>query len=140
MEHLLISIIVPIGICVVLPVLIVWFVTRARINRDNRRTELLLEAIRRNDHIDPEVLADALSKPECTERDRQHSRLLRGCLFGLIGFVCLVAAVVNGLLSGWYCDGFQVLGAIGGVLAAIGVAYLIVYRTSAKEADSQNEE
>ena len=80
MEHLLISIIVPIGICVVLPVLIVWFVTRARINRDNRRTELLLEAIRRNDHIDPEVLADALSKPECTERDRQHSRLLRGCL------------------------------------------------------------
>ena len=41
----IVAITVPLGICVALPVLIVWLVVRARQNETNRRAEILLKAI-----------------------------------------------------------------------------------------------
>ena len=40
-----VAILVPLGICVVLPVMIVWLVTRARQNETNKKTEIMLKAI-----------------------------------------------------------------------------------------------
>ena len=39
-----VAILVPLGICVVLPVMIVWLVTRARQNETNKKTEIMLKA------------------------------------------------------------------------------------------------
>ena len=39
------SIIVPIGICVVLPVMLVWLVTRVRRNEIDKKAEVMIKAI-----------------------------------------------------------------------------------------------
>lgn len=39
------EILLPLGVSVVLPVLIVWLVTRARQNEINKKTEIMLKAI-----------------------------------------------------------------------------------------------
>ena len=39
------AILVPIAVCVVLPVMIVWLINRTRQNETNRRTEIMLKAI-----------------------------------------------------------------------------------------------
>ena len=39
------KLLIPLGICVVLPVMIVWLVNRTRQNETNRKTEIMLKAI-----------------------------------------------------------------------------------------------
>ena len=46
------DILMPLGICVVLPVMIVWLVTRARQNETNKKTEIMLKAIESGATID----------------------------------------------------------------------------------------
>ena len=48
----IIAVLIPIFICVVLPVLIVWIVFRATMNNDNKRAEVLIKAIEANNGID----------------------------------------------------------------------------------------
>ena len=51
----LMNILVPIAICVVLPVLIVWLIGRVRQNETNRKAEIMLKAIENGQSIDPEI-------------------------------------------------------------------------------------
>ena len=46
------EILIPIGICVVLPVMIVWLINRTRQNETNRKTEIMLKAIESGATID----------------------------------------------------------------------------------------
>ena len=74
----IIAVLIPIFICVVLPVLIVWIVFRAAMNNDNKRAEVLIKAIEANNGIDADRLADALGKPRKTAREILNLRLLLG--------------------------------------------------------------
>ena len=49
------DIIVPIGICVVLPVMLVWLVTRVRRNEIDKKTEVMLKAIESGATIDSDL-------------------------------------------------------------------------------------
>ena len=46
---------VSIGICVVLPIMIVWLNTRKKQNETNRKTEIMLKAIEAGQKIDGEL-------------------------------------------------------------------------------------
>ena len=52
---------IPLGVCVVLPVLIVWLVTRAKINKDKANKEIVLAAIEKNSDLDVEKIMNAMS-------------------------------------------------------------------------------
>ena len=51
------QIIIILGVCVVLPVLVVWLVSRSRKNDIDRRTEVMLKAIEHGQEIDPEAFS-----------------------------------------------------------------------------------
>lgn len=128
----LVQMAVPLGICVALPVLIVWIIYRASTNGDNKRAEVLIEAIRSNNGIDADRLAEALAKPRKTPAELLNLRLLRGCIFSLIG----VAAA----LYSWYAScSFPEMNVqnwmwiIAAASLAIGISYLIVYFVSKKK-------
>ena len=53
------DIIVPIGICVVLPVMLVWLVTRVRRNEIDKKTEVMLKAIESGATIDSDLFKEA---------------------------------------------------------------------------------
>ena len=46
--HALIEILVPIGICVILPLGIFWLYYRAQMNKETKRTEIIMKALESN--------------------------------------------------------------------------------------------
>ena len=127
------GILVPIFICVVLPVAIVFIVFGSEVMRDRTRAKVLTEAIRANANIDTDKLAEALGgekKKPRTPRELLNLRLLRGCIFALAGAVlCLLAMFM------YEDDKDHVIDMliIGGISFAIGLGYLIVYFCSRKQ-------
>lgn len=127
------------GVCVVMPVMIMWIIYRAIINGDNQRAAVLMEAIRSNNSIDADRLAEALSKPRRTPRELLNLRLLRGCIFTLVGVATAVSLLLlivdgsNGWLNAW-------LLIISGTLLAVGISYLIVYFVTRKQIENNQAE
>lgn len=129
-------VLVPIFVCVVLPVSIVLIVFMAAMNSDNKRAQILIKAIESGNGIDADKLANALQKPKKTARELLNLRLLRGCMFSLIG----LALVTIGLTAFSYTASFDedpvtVPLIFGGSSLAVGLSYLIVYFVTRKQTD-----
>ena len=130
MEHVL----VPIFICVVLPVAIVLIFGIVSMNSDNKRAQILIKAIEANNSIDADKLAEALQKPKKSPREILNRRLLCGCVFALIGLFLCIVGIVN-LCSGAYLGSDLVARPLifGGLSVAVGISFLIVYFVSRKD-------
>lgn len=140
MEETLIAILVPLGICVALPVLVIWLFTRAETKKENRNADVLIEAIRNNAGVDTDRLAQALGRQNKSPRELLNLRLLRGAIFSLIGVVFVIATII--LVSGGYgmSEIFGLPLIVGGVFLAVGIGYLIVYFVSKKQICDSPEE
>lgn len=130
----LVQVLVPIFICVVLPVSIVFIVFNSLKNSDNRRAQVLIKAIESGNNIDTDKLTEAMRKPQKSPVELLNLRLLRGCIFSLIGLVFIISAIC--LLSMTDCDleeeAFTLM-IPGGISLAIGIGYMIVYFVSRKQ-------
>ena len=120
------QILVPIFVCVVLPVAIIAIIFGASINSDNKRSQVLIKAIESNCDIDADKLAEALQKPKKTAREILNLRLLRGCIFSLVG----IAVCIIGIIA---ADTVTVPLIFGGASLAIGLSYLVVYFVTRKQ-------
>lgn len=128
------SIVVPIGICVVLPVLIVGIVAYANICRDKNRAMVLIEAIKADGAVDTDTLSKALAKPQKSVREQNNVRLLRGSIFSLVGLVVSVTVVLCGLFKVFDdIESFVVLLVLGLIVLSIGAGNLIVYFVADKQ-------
>lgn len=134
----IIAVLIPIFICVVLPVLIVWIIFRAAMNNDNKRAEVLIKAIEANNGIDADRLADALGKPRKTARKILNLRLLRGCIFSLIGLGFFATSILANIEE-LHPDNIVFPMLIGSVSLAIGASYLIVYFVTRKQVNASSE-
>lgn len=135
------GILVPIFICVVLPVAIVAIIYWERVNNDNKRTQVLIKAIEANNDIDTDKLADALSRPRKSAREILNGRLLRGCLFTLIGVACEIIALVS-YFSDQACPPMNaviIFVIAGGISLAIGISFLIVYFVTRRQPQDTEE-
>lgn len=134
------EILVPISICVVLPVAIVLIIFMTAMNSDNKRAKVLIKAIEANNNIDADKLAAALAKPRKTPLEILNKRLLRGCMFTFIGIALIIVALVS-LASGteFANDSVTVPMIFGGALLAIGLSYLVVYFVTRKQVNNTRE-
>ncbi len=124
----MVSILVPIFVAVVLPIAIVLITAIAKMNGDNKRTQIIIKAIEANNDVDTDKLLESMRKPRKTPREILNNRLLCGCIFSLIGIVLAIIGVVN-LLTGsdFSADPVTVPLVFGGISLAVGISYLIVY-------------
>lgn len=128
------DVLVPIFICVVLPVAIVAIVFAAMSNRDNKRSQVLIKAIESNSGLDAAKLVEALQTPQKTSLELLNLRLLRGCIFSLIGVaLCIVGIVSLCMGTEFAADTVTVPLVFGGASLAIGLSYLIVYLVTRKQ-------
>lgn len=130
------QLLVPLGVCVALPVLVVWIYYRSVTNRDNKNAEIIIKAIESNSTIDADKLVAALGKQEKTPAEVLQVRLLRGCMFTLLGIAAAVIAALVYRAEDFFA--FSIL--TSGFCLAVGLAYLIVYfvtRKSVRNADSK---
>ena len=118
------DVLVPIFCGCILPIAIVLLVSLRKKNYDDKRAEILIKAIESGEEVDADKLAEALGKPRQTPLEILNARLLRGCLYTLIGLALVVVYFVwpdnntNTLMS---------LILLSAISTAVGISYLIVY-------------
>lgn len=125
------DILMPLGVCVVLPVMIVWLVMRTRQNETNKKTEVMLKAIESGATVDPEFFKSQ-QRGQKTIKERLLSRLAGGSILSLIGIAFLVLAIVfanSYAPNGWNFGNSPAptFAIIGGISLAIGLALFAVF-------------
>lgn len=134
------SVLVPIFCGVVLPVSIVLIISIAKSNDSNRRAEILKKAIEAGWGPDTEKLVEAMHKPQSTPREILTKRLLRGCIYTLIGCALIIFSIVACFNDASLTESDSAsLPAIGGSISlAIGISYLIVYAITRRDIIENN--
>ena len=137
------SIIISLGICVVLPVLIVWLIMRKQTNDTNKRTEIILAALEKNPNLQIEEFIKQLNPPKKSLKKGLLEKLLCACLFIAIGISFLGVALWIDFKGGSDKDIYQIY-FISIASLGIGISFLIVYfiskRMLAKELESEEKE
>ena len=134
------DIIVPIGICVVLPVMLVWLVTKVRRNEIDKKTEVMLKAIESGATIDSDLFKEAPKKRKST-KERLLNRLICGCAASIIGAALTAIGIIP-----WMTledDTFAPLLIFGGISLAVGIALFIGFfvgrKMLAKEMEAEEK-
>ena len=71
-----------IGVCVIMPIIVVWLNNRTSQNETNKKTEILLKSIESGASIDPEFL-----------KSQHKEKSLKEKLLGKLTGACIVTAV-----------------------------------------------
>ena len=110
---------IPIFICVVLPVMVVWLVTRANTRRTEKKMDVLMKAIENGTEIDPDMLVD-INGGKSTKM-KLVDKLGSGVMLTLMGLVFILLAAFNVLsFAAWgYYAGIPIL--------AVGIGILVSY-------------
>ena len=116
------------GICVVLPIIVVILVTRAKTNATNRRAEIAMAAIEKNTDVDLEEFFRKMNPPRRSIKERLLNRLLLGCIFTLFGVGVYIAIFVYNMnVGGFDRNMFIALSFAAVPSIGIGLAFLINY-------------
>ena len=121
----LISCLTPMALGVILPTVIVWMITRARIKRDNLRKEIILAAMEKNSDIDIEEMMKKLNGPRKLLKEKLIMRLLYGSIFVGFGILTYVALAVYMCIFRPDKNMFVVFSQLAVPSLAVGIAFLI---------------
>ena len=141
------NVLIPLFVCVVLPIAIVWLVVSSRKHEMDKKTELMLKAIESGAQIDPEFF-----KPKEKEKSRGRlkqdllDKLTGACITTFMGIAFLAFGIadmyVPTLSKGlWFMEVSPLAGAI---LLAVGIGLFISYfmgkKMLAKEIEAEEKE
>jgi hypothetical protein len=136
------TVVLPILICVVLPVTIVWLALRARQHAIDKKAEIMLKAIESGATIDPEYFKKN-EKPKSAKKELLD-KLSAACITSLLGVAFLVAGLCF-KAGKIYFAGEQIpfFPTAGAILLGIGIALFIVYfvgkKMFAKEIEAEEK-
>lgn len=118
------DILVPLGICVAMPVLIVWLVVRHRSHLVDRKTEIVLKAIENGSDVDTSSIFE--KDRTKTVKMKLLAKLETGVLAAIIGAGLMLSSLaIDSALS-------PKMLVIGGILAGIGIGFIVVYLVGRK--------
>ena len=113
----------PIFVVVVLPVMVVWLVTRARLKKNEQKMAVLVKAIENGVDIDPALLVSETEGGRNTKM-QQVRKLTTGVICAIIGLAVLICTQLDAFEG---VAGIEMLYIIGGVLIAVGAAYILAF-------------
>ncbi len=113
----------PIFVMVVLPVMVVWLVTRARLKKNEQKMAVLVKAIENGVDIDPALLVSETEGGHNTKM-KLVRKLTTGVICAIIGLAVLICTQLDAFEG---VAGIQMLYIIGGVLIAVGAAYILAF-------------
>lgn len=119
-------IIIVLGICVVLPIMIVWIINKRKSHEIDKKTEILTILLEKKPDMDPTEAIKKLNLPQVKHFSVKKSlleRLMGGIMITLMGAVILIAHLCDLIFLGEKSIG--IIG--GGTLMAVGIACLIYY-------------
>lgn len=123
---------VPIAICVILPISVVAIVLGWKRHEMNKRAEILLAAIEKNAELDVDEYLRKMSPNKKTIKERLIAKLLWGSVFVALGFAVLAYSFwmdfVGGMLTRSLGEGYM----LGATLLLVGIAIILVFFISKK--------
>ena len=142
-ERILVNFGIPVFICVVLPVVVVWLVTRAKQNETNRKAEIMLKAIEAGVPVDMEQFKSAQKKAPVSIKQDLLEKLNGACITGLMGIGFLTLSILrvlitdfgrNTLLNKFWLPAGCVLLAVG---IGLFISYFVGKKLLAKEIEAE---
>ena len=141
------DIILPIFMCVVMPVAIVWLVMRAKQNETNKMAEIMLKAIEAGIPLDTDFFKTQTRTLQKSLKERQLGWLTAACILIALGLGSILVGAIIILINNWTYDtaptAYSLLTFAGGLVLVIGIALLVVYfirkRILAKELEAERE-
>lgn len=130
-----------IGVCVIMPIIVVWMNNRTSQNETNRKTEILLKSIESGASIDSDFLKS--QHKEKTLKEKLLGKLTGACIVTAVGISLCIAILVLSLVG--YTDSFIITNftIFGCVAIAVGIGLFISYfvgkRMLAKELKAEEE-
>ena len=131
MEYL-VTILVPIAICCVLPIVVSWLNVRHRMNETNARTQIALAALEKNPDIDIEEFLKKISTRGRLLKEKLLTKLLWGCLTTLLGFGLIGFGIYLGANHLGGTDDPMTSVCFGLISLGVGIAFLINYAVGKK--------
>ena len=141
MEHL--SFLVPIAVCCVLPIMVVWLTVRRKMNETNQRTQIVLAAIEKNPEMDIEELMKKISLNGKLLKEKLLTKLLWGCLTTLLGLGLIGFGIFLGENQLGGTDDPLTAICFGSISLGVGIAFLVNYfvgkKMLAKEIEAEEK-
>ena len=135
---MLTEILVPIFVCVILPVAIVSIVGRTKQNEINRKSEIMIKAIENGQSIDPEIFKSTRKKSSI--KQDLLDKLNGACITTLMGAAFLLLYIFKVTTFGFA----SFLPYAGGAMLAVGIGLFISYfagkKMLAKEIEAEEKE
>ena len=133
----LIDIIVPIGICVVLPIILYRMKTRKDTDEANRRADIIMAAIERDPGINVDEYLKQMAPPQPSYeekfREKLHRELLWGTILLVAGISIIILIISRTIAQGeWREDLSSALGCLGIPPLAIGFGLLVACHSGKK--------
>ena len=131
-------IIVVIGLCVVLPIMIVWMNNRRKQHEIDKQTEILMAMLEKHPDLDPAEVMKKLnvsSKSHKTIKQKLLDNVLTGGFMTLMGLAVLIPHLCGMVFFGNKENGIF----CGGIMLAVGLAFLIHYLVSKKQLSGEIE-
>ena len=113
----------PVFVIFVLPVMVVWLVTRARLKKNEQKMAVLVKAIENGVDIDPALLVSETEGGRNTKM-KLVRKLTTGVICAIIGLAVLICTQLDAFEG---VAGIEMLYIIGGVLIAVGAAYILAF-------------
>ena len=124
----------------VLPVMLVWLVTRVRRNEIDKKAEVMIKAIESGATIDSDLFKEAPKMRKST-KERLLNRLVCGCAASIIGAGLTAFGIVPWMTLG--NDTYAPLLICGGISLAVGIALFIGFfvgrKMLAKEIEAEEK-
>lgn len=134
MEEILTNFGVPVFICVVLPVTIVWLVARTRQHETDRKADIMLKAIEAGVPVDLEQLNKSPRKAPQSIKQELLEKLNGACITALIGIGFLTLGILRVTITDFgrnmFLNKFWL--PAGCVMLAVGIGLFITYFTGRK--------
>lgn len=142
MIRIMSSNLIPIGVCVVLPIVVVLLNTLKARNETNKKTEIMLKAIESGATIDTDLFKTQLA-PAKTIKEKLLARLTAACIVSAIGLSAIIVMVLWAYIGSVQTDLFFGTVTFGAIILAVGIALFVAYfvgkRMLAKEIEAEEK-
>ena len=89
------ELLVPIGVCVALPISIVYLILKRKIISENNKKEIILAALEKNADVNIEELVKKTSAPDKLLKEKLLKKLQWGLMAVVLGIGLLIYAILT---------------------------------------------
>ena len=126
---------VPLGICVILPIIVISLAMKTRRHEIDKKTEVMMKALENGAQLDPAFFESA-AKAGCKEKtvkDKLMGWLIAGCITAGIGILLCIVSILIIVNADVDDAAIYMILIPSAVLIATGIAFFVSYFTGKKK-------